>query len=110
MGGEATIAANANGEALRVVWVVGKPVEAFAFHGLAMAAEDATDGELQIDTPAAAVEITDISWRLIIKGTVGGAAHAAACFFRRRRREMTTAYGSPKMPRTVAAGLKPGKE
>ena len=90
-GGEAAVAANPEGKALGVVRVVGQPIEAFAFHGLAVATEDASDGELQVDAPAAAIEIAYLSKGLIVEGALAGTTQAAAGFFRRRRREMTTA-------------------
>jgi hypothetical protein len=107
-GGQPTVAADADGEALREVGVVGQPVEAFAFHGLAHPTVDAADRALQVNAAATAIEVADPSWGLIVEGAMAEAAHAAACFFRRRRREMTTAHGSPKTPRMVAAGSKPG--
>ena len=85
-GGDPAVAADAEGEALGVKRVVGEPVEAFALHGLALPAEDAADGEFQVDAPAAAVEVADPSRGLIVEGAMAGAAHSAACFFRRRRR------------------------
>ena len=90
-GGQAAVAADADGEALGVVRVVGEPVEAFAFHGVAVPTVDAANGELQVDASAAAIEVADLSEGLIVEGAMAGAAHSAARFFRRRRREMTTA-------------------
>jgi hypothetical protein len=90
-GGEATVAADPDGEALGVVRVVGQPVEAFAFHGMAPATADASDGELQVDAPAAAIEVAYPSKGLVVEGAMAGAAPATAGFFRRRRRAMTTA-------------------
>jgi hypothetical protein len=109
-GGQPTVAADADGEALREVGVVGQPVEAFAFHGLAHPTGDAPDRALQVDAAATAVEVADSSRGLIVEGAMAEAAHTADGFFRRRRRVMTTASGSPKTPRMVAAGSKPGNE
>jgi hypothetical protein len=89
--GEATGASDPNGEALSVMGVVGEPVEAFAFHGLALPTEDAADRDFRVDAPAAASEVADPAPGLIVERPVAGAAVTAAGFFRRRRRAMTTA-------------------
>lgn len=92
-GGDTTVASrfHRDREALGVTRVVGKPVELFAFHGLAVATADAPNVDLQVDAPAAAIEVAYPASRLIVEGAMTGAAQAAACFFRRRFRAMTTA-------------------
>ena len=88
---DATVATDPDGEALSEVRVVGQPVEVFAFHGLALATENASDRELQVDAAATAIEVTDPSRGSIVEGSMAEAADATACFFRRRWRAMTTA-------------------
>src|SRR5262249_27857758 len=44
----------------------------------------------------------------VVMGALGLAANATGRFFRQRCRDTMRAFGSPKMPRTVAAGRKPG--
>jgi hypothetical protein len=90
-GGQPTVATDLDREASGVAWVVGQPVEAFAFHGLAHPTGDAPDRALQVDAAATAVEVADSSRGLIVEGAMAEAAHAAEGFFRRRRRVMTTA-------------------
>ena len=88
---DATGAIDPDGEALSEMRVVGQPVEVFAFHGLALATEDASDRKLQVDAATIAIEVTDRSRGSIVEGSIAEAADATAWFFRRRWRAMTTA-------------------
>jgi len=90
-GGDPAVASDPEGKAPGVVRVVGDPVEAFAFHGLALPAEDPADGDFQVDASAAAVEVADAAQGLIVERPMAGAALTATRFFRRRRRATTTA-------------------
>jgi hypothetical protein len=79
--GRAAVPGDADGEALGVTWVVSQPIEAFAFHGVAVATVDRADGEFEVDTQVATIEVAYLSERLIVEGAMRSAAHAAGCFF-----------------------------
>ena len=53
-------------------------------------------------------EIPGTPGSLVVVGPMYLPANAAHRFFRRRRKVMSTAKGSPKTPRTLGCGTKPG--
>ena len=96
------------GEALGVKRVVGEEVELFAFHSAATLALNPPDLEFQIHAPVAARQVANPTGASVVPAGMYPAAAAASRFFERRTRSMTTAFGSPKMPRIVGCGRKPG--
>jgi hypothetical protein len=70
---------------------------------------DSAGLEVEIDPFVATGQIAGTAWSLVVVGAGGLSADAAERFFRRRWSVITTARGSPKMPRTVGRGTKPGK-
>jgi hypothetical protein len=62
----------------------------------------------EIDAFVAAGEIADPSRPLVVMAAILLAAAAAESFFRRRCKVITTAQRSPKTPRIVGRGAKPG--
>jgi hypothetical protein len=100
--------AHVEGEPPDVEGIVRQPVELLAFHATAPGAIDPTNRELEIDSAVAAGEVAHAARPLIVDAAMRGPADPAASFFRRRRSVMTTARGSPKIPRTPAKGTKPG--
>ena len=100
--------ADVEGEPLGVEGIVRQPVEPLALHATAPRAIDPANRELEIDSAVAAGEIAHAARPLIVEAAIHRPAHPAARFFRRRRSVMTTARGSPKIPRTPAKGAKPG--
>lgn len=89
--GQSAVAADADGEAMSVTRVVGEPVEVLALHGITQAASDATDRPLEVNAPAAGIEVADQSSSLVVEVPVEGATDSADRFFERRRSGITTA-------------------
>jgi len=77
-------------EALGVVRVVGNPVEMFAFHGPAVATEDASNVDLQVDVTAATIEVAFFESIDRTRSDDWCRARRSK-FFRRRFKAMTTA-------------------
>src|SRR5262249_37980697 len=107
--GFAAAPAHEEGEPLGVQGVVGEPVELFAFHATAPGARDPANLEVEIDPLVATGQVADAAGPLVVVRAESLSADATERFFRRRRRVMTTAKGSPKIPRTLGWGIKPGK-
>src|SRR5712692_3534529 len=104
----AAAAADVEGKAFGVEGIVRQPGELLLFHGTTPATLDAANLELQVDTGVATGQVADPPQLAVVMGALGLAAHATSCFFRRRCKDTRRALGSPKMPRTMAAGRKPG--
>jgi hypothetical protein len=97
------------GETLGVERVVGEKVELFALHGTATLALNPPHLDFQVHTPVAAGEIANLTRPPVVPTRLRSTTAAAGRFFERRSRVMTRALGSPKTPRTVGRGRKPGK-
>jgi len=69
---------------------------------------DPAEEKGEIDAFVATGEVADPPGPLVVMAVTLLAADAAARFFRRRCRVITTARESPKRPRTLGRGLKPG--
>jgi hypothetical protein len=108
-GGRAATSAHEESEPLAVEGVVGQPVQLFVLHAPTPRAVDSAQRKVEIDTFVPAGEIAHASSPLVVVAAIHRAADAADRFFRRRWRLMTTAKGSPKTPRTLGRGTKPGK-
>src|SRR5262249_61425987 len=85
-----------------------RPGEPLALHAAAPRAIDPANRELERGSAVAAGEVAHAARPLIVEAAMRGPTDPAAGFFRRRRSVMTTARGSPKIPRTPAEGTKPG--
>jgi hypothetical protein len=96
-------------KALGVEGIVGQEVQPLALHFAATSALDAPNLELEIDTRIAAGQIANPTRAPVVPAQVRSTTAAAERFFERRSRVMTRAFGSPKTPRTVGRGRKPGK-
>ncbi len=107
-GGLATAPPHVVGKALGIEGVVRQEVEPLALHVAATLAPHATHLELQIDARVATREIANAPRASVVPARLGSTTAAADVFFERRTRVMTRAFGSPKTPRTVGCGRKPG--
>jgi len=96
-------------ESLGVERIVGQPRQFFLFHLAATRAPHAPHLDLQVKARVPAGKVAHEAQFVVVEGTVGCAAHSATRFFPRRESRTTRALGSPKMPRTVERGRKPGK-
>ena len=97
------------GEALGVEWVGRQPLQLLLLHRAAPRAVDTANLQIQIDPCVPAGQVANSAYLAVVPGPRNLTADAAGRFFPRRHREMTRAFGSPKMPRTVGLGRKPGK-
>ena len=68
----------------------------------------APDLDLQVDTGVATGEVAHSTGLAVVEGPMPPSTRPAGRFFPRRRSRTIRALGSPKMPRTVASGRKPG--
>jgi hypothetical protein len=80
----------------------------FVFHTATPGTLDPAQGEDEIDTFVPTREIAHASRPFVVVAAIPLAADAAHRFFRRRWRVISTARGSPKIPRTLGRGTKPG--
>ena len=100
--------ADEGGEPLCVKRIVGQELETLPPHLAARLAKHASDLELEIDARVAARQIAHAPHRAIVPAPMQAAAVGAVRFFERRFSLTMRAFGSPKMPRTVLSGRKPG--
>ena len=96
------------GEPLRVEGVVGEKVERFPFHRAADPTKDPPDRDLKVHPRVAAGEIPNEAKLVVVEGSVNRPAGTAKSFFPLRSRRRIRALGSPKIPRTIETGRKPG--
>jgi hypothetical protein len=96
-------------KALGVEGIVGQKVQPLALHFAATPALDAPNLELEIDKRIAAGQIANLTRAPVVPAQVRSSTAAAERSFERRSRVMTRAFRSPKTPRTVGRGRKPGK-
>jgi len=90
-GGDSAVASDTNGEAMGVAWIVGQPIETFAFHGITRSAVDASNGDVKVDASSSGIEVADVARGLVVERVMDDAADAAGGFFERRRSGITTA-------------------
>ena len=106
--GAGTAPADVMGEPLRVQRIVGQKVQALALHGAAIPAVDSPHFDLEVDARVGAGQIAHPARAAVVPAQLRCTADTAECFFERRISVMTRAMGSPKTPRTLASGRKPG--
>ena len=103
-----TALAHVMGKALRIERVVRKEIEPLAFHLAATAASHPPDLNLQEDARVATRQIANLPYTPVVPTQMNSPAAPANRFFARRASVMMRAFGSPKTPRTVGWGRKPG--
>ncbi len=96
-------------KALGIKRVVRKKVELLALHFPAIPALDASHRELDKYSGVPARQIACAPRRAVVPTRLHATTAAAHRFFERRVSVTTRAFGSPKTPRTVGSGWKPGK-
>jgi hypothetical protein len=96
------------GKALRIERVVRQEIEPLALHLAATAASHPPDLNLQEDARVAARQIANPPYTPVVPTQMNPPAAPAGRFFARRASVMRRAFGSPKIPRTVGWGRKPG--
>ena len=97
------------GKALGIEGIVSQKIEPLALHLAATSTLHASNLEFEVDAHVAAGQIANLSRASVVPAQVCSTATATERFFERRSRVMTRAFGSPKTPRTVGCGRKPGK-
>ncbi len=107
--GRTAAPAHVMGKALGVEGVVGQKVEPLALHAPATSALNASNLQFEVDARIAAGQIANLTRASVVPPRLCPATAAAHRFFERRSRVMTRAFESPKTPRTVGCGRKPGK-
>src|SRR5258708_5130937 len=107
-GGLSAASADEIGEAFGIQGIVGKPFQPLVLHTATLGALHSSQPQKQKHAFVATGEIADMPGSLIVIAVIGATANAANRFFSRRCKEITTASGSPKRPRIVARGVKPG--
>src|SRR5664280_718293 len=104
-----TALANVMRKALRIERVVRQEIEPLALHLAATAASHPPDLNLQEDARVAARQIANLPYTSVVPTRMNSPAAPANRFFARRASVMMMrAFGSPKTPRTVGWGRKPG--
>jgi len=106
--GGAASSADVVGEPLRVEGIVGEEGKRLPFPLPAPFAQDPADGDLKVNPGVPAGEIPDQANLVVVEGAVNRSADTAQSFFPLRLSRRMRALGSPKIPRTVEAGRKPG--
>ena len=91
-----------------VVEVVCQPGQLLLLHGVAAPAIHAPDLDLQVHPSVATREVAYSTSLAIVERSVRPSTRSTGRFFPRRWSRKIRALGSPKMPRTVASGRKPG--
>ena len=97
-------------KALGVERIVRQKVEPFPLHLATTAALDPPHLQFQKYPRVAARKIAHTADLAVVPAHLDATATAARRFFERRLRVITRAFGSPKIPRTVGSGRKPGNE
>src|SRR5262249_47039915 len=101
---------NKVGEPLRVEWVVGQKFKPLAYHFAAGPAKYAPHFEFEIYPRIAARKIAHAANRAVVPTAMQASTTTTSRFLERRLSLMMRALTSPKMPRTVPSGRKPGNE
>ena len=97
------------GKALGVERIVRQKVEPLPLHLATTAALDPPHLQFQKYPRVAARQIAHAADLAVVPAHLDATATATSRFFERRLSVITRAFGSPKTPRTVGAGRKPGK-
>src|SRR5205085_12424974 len=97
-------------KALGVERIVCQEVEPFPLHLATTAAINPPHLQFQKYPFVAARKIANMADLAVIPTHLDATAAAARRFFERRLSAITRAFGSPKIPRTVGSGRKPGNE
>jgi hypothetical protein len=97
-------------KALGVERVVRQKLEPFSLHLAATAAIDPSNLQFQIYPSVAARKIAHAAHLPVVPTHLHATAKAASRFFERRLSAITRVFGSPKIPRTIGSGRKPGNE
>src|SRR6516164_2725025 len=98
------------GKTLGIEGVVGQKVEPLALHLPATAARDPPHLQFKENPRVATRQVAHPAHLAVVPAHLDMTATAARGFFERRWSVITRAFGSPKMPRTVGSGRKPGKQ
>src|SRR5215831_15195733 len=106
----AAAAADVVAKALGVERIIGQKVEPLALHLATAAAGDPPHLQFEENARVAARQVAHPADLAVVPTHLDVTATAAGRFFERRLSVITRAFGSPKMPRTVGAGRKPGKQ
>ena len=107
-GGLTTASAHEEGKSLGIQRIVGQPLQPLGFHGATPGTPDPANLEEEVDAFVATREIADPPWPLVVIRVMDFSTGPAGCFFRQRLRVISTAWESPKMPRSLGIGTKPG--
>src|SRR5262252_4545456 len=105
-----TIRRDVVAKALGVERIIGQKVEPLALHLATAAAVEPSHLQFEENARVAARQVAHPADLAVVPTHLDVAATAAGRFFERRLSVITRAFGSPKMPRTVGAGRKPGKQ
>src|SRR5262245_7940726 len=97
-------------KALGIERIVGQKGELFALHLATAAAVDPPYFQFQKYPSVAAGKIAHTADLSVVPAHLDVTATATSRFFERRLSVITRAFGSPKMPRTVGCGRKPGNQ
>src|SRR5580700_2091782 len=97
-------------KALGVERIVRQKVEPFPLHLATAVARDPPHLKFQKYPRVAARKIAHPPYRAVVPPHLDATATATSRFFERRLSVITRAFGSPKIPRTVCSGRKPGNE
>src|SRR5262245_8028400 len=101
--------AHVPGKALGVQGVVGQPRQFLLFHLAAALAVHPPDLHLQVDPRVSTGQVPYPAHLVIVERPLATPTGATDGFFPRRWSRRIRTLGSPKTPRTVALGRKPGK-
>ncbi|MEO6023538.1 MAG: hypothetical protein ABIP64_10535 [Burkholderiales bacterium] len=88
--------------------IAGQEIERLALYIASARALNTPDLELQVHAPVATGQIPNLPRTPVVPSAVNATAAATDRFFERRTSVMMQAFGSPKTPRTVGCGRKPG--
>src|SRR5262245_40035669 len=97
-------------KALGIERIVRQKVEPLPFHLATTAAFNSPHLQFQKYPLVSARQIAPVTHLAFVPPHVDATATAASRFFERRLSVITRAFGSPKMPRTLGCGRKPGKQ
>jgi hypothetical protein len=97
-------------KALGIEWIVRQEVEPLPLHLATTAAINPPYLQFQKYPRVAARKIAHAPDLAVVPAHLDATTTAARRFFERRLSVITRAFGSPKIPRTVGSGRKPGTE
>jgi len=94
-------------KAFGIKWIIRQPSQSFTFYFAATPAVHPAHEHLQINAMLTTRQVSHQAKLLIVKAAVPTPTDSTGRFFWRRRNVSTRTSGSPKTPRTVAAGTNP---